>query len=134
MRAVKRLGTIKVGSIGDIDILVANVKTHTVFVIECKDIAFAKTPYEMGQQIGQLYDPDLTQKSAVSQALKKAEWIKANLGGALAKLEVVGRSSRWEVASLVVLDQHMMTARLANAPIPIIALPDLMDYIRTGRR
>ena len=52
-RRVKKAGRLRGadGPPGDIDVLAANRSRRRLFVIECKDLALARTPREMSQQL-----------------------------------------------------------------------------------
>lgn len=128
-RSVKHIGPLKLGDVGDIDVLAFDKASSTIYVLECKDISLAKTPYEMGQQISALHNDNPGEKSAVKQALRKAEWVRVNQQAIVERFGETVKGNAWNVKPFVVIDQRMLTPYLLKAPVPIVPLKDFIPSV-----
>lgn len=56
---VKKFGSLRLsdddGDLGDIDVLIVDRKRKLVSLVECKDLAQARTPFEMASEITNLF-------------------------------------------------------------------------------
>ena len=126
---VTRVGQQHVGGDGEIDAIVANTKKKIVFVLECKDLSLARTPYEMGQQITQLYNDDADRKSATSQVLTKAAWVSSRLRDVLNELGVAGPAKQWKIKPLIVTDERLFTSYFISPKVPIVPFEEIVSAI-----
>ena len=125
---VKKIGRKRIsdvtGDLGDIDVLIANVNKRTIMVVECKDLALARTPNEMSNEIMNLFQGSDSKKSIVEKHQKRIEWITANLN------DVVGwfgenSNLKWRVEGLIVVNQPLFSPYLQKSPITVISYPEL---------
>jgi hypothetical protein len=126
---VKKIGSLKMsdkqGDLGDIDVLVADNKRKRLMVVECKDLALARTSFEMASEITNLFEGTKSKKSIVQLHERKTAWIRKHLPEVLAWLGI--KSTRWRVEPLIVVDREMFTPHLKGTTIPIVAIETLKD-------
>lgn len=129
---VKRVGALRLqgpqGDLGDIDVLVADPKRRHLMPIECKDLALARTPYEMSSEITNLFRGTPVKKSIVDLHQRRVQWIREHLPDVLAWIGI-NDSRRWKLRPLIVVDQELFTPYLQSSPIPIMSIETLK---RTG--
>jgi len=129
-RRVKKAGPLRgtLGPPGDIDVLVVSRKKRTVFLVECKDLALARTPREMANEFDALFRGGGKRKSTVELHLARKRWAEGNLRALLGWIGV-GWSKKWKVEALLVLDHRPMTARLAASPIPVVSVAEIVEFV-----
>jgi hypothetical protein len=110
---------------GDIDILVADPERRRVIVIECKDLALARTPQEVHNELVELFVGDSNGKPVVQRHQERAEWVQQHLNLVLDWLGLEKRKGKWLVRPVVVVDQELLTPYLQRSPIPIISFVEL---------
>jgi len=113
------------GDLGDIDVLVADNQLKKLLVIECKDLALARTSFEMSCELTTLFIGSTQKKSIVETHQRKTRWVCKNLGQILSWLGV--DSGGWTVHPLIVVDREMFTPYLKRSPVPIVPLEKLKD-------
>ena len=73
--------------LGDLDVLVIEPAKHRVAVIECKNIALARTPQELAGQLESLTGTggtEHTQGAAMARHGRRLKWVRENLSAVLA--------------------------------------------------
>ncbi len=131
---VTKLGGHATGLVGEIDCLIADTKTKRLFVAECKDLLFAKTPYDMRKQLDTIENPDPSKKTAVKQATTKAAWVQEHLVAALEALNLSqSNASSWVVRPIVVLDDEMFVQLVHSFSVPIRSYENLRPFL-TGSK
>ncbi len=132
---VKRVGGKAVGAIGEIDAIVLDRQNRRAFVLECKDLLFAKTPYEMRQQLDEVQNSDPTRKTAVSQAATKAAWVEDCIPALLQDCKLDPSDAwRWKVQPVVVLDHDMFATLIQGFEIPVISYALLVEFVSGSKR
>jgi hypothetical protein len=114
---------------GEIDVLAVDVVNRQIHVLECKSLLFAKTPYEMRQQLDTVVNRDPNKKTAVSQVLKKAAWVSDNIEGVVQAFSLPhSDSGNWSVHPAVVVDHRIFVTLVESFEVQIIdheAMPSL---------
>jgi hypothetical protein len=110
--------------LGDIDVLVGDQSRKQVFVIECKSFSTARTPYEMSQEVKEMFVGEGEKKSIVSKHFARTRWIKAHIDTVLAflGLQPVGH---WKVIPLIIVDQLLVAPFLRKSPIKVLTAEDI---------
>lgn len=125
---VKKIGRKRIsdteGDLGDIDVLIANPKKKTIMVVECKDLAIARTPNEMSNEIMNLFQGSESKKSIVEKHTKRIEWIKTNLEDVMSWLNIQSKG-KWRVEGLIAVNQPLFTPYLKKSPIPVVSYEEL---------
>lgn len=119
-----RLITPEGDDLGDIDVLTVDARKKRVTAIECKDLAIARTPYEMGSEVKNLFRGHENHKPIVERHQRRVEWIRRHLDDVLMWLQV-SRSGKWKVEGLIVVDQVLFTPYVYKSPIPVLSLDEL---------
>lgn len=91
-KRLKKLAGVPIGSpgasLGDIDVLAADAAGRRLLVVECKDLAMARTPYEYGHELNSLFVSRGNRPSIVDQQRAIANWVEANTNLALQELGI----------------------------------------------
>jgi hypothetical protein len=120
---VKKFGSKKIADIagndlGDIDVFVASESRKELLLIECKDTAAARNPYEYSIEMQDLVsDP----KSTVLKHARRAQWVRDNLAVVAAAINIDCDSS-WSVTPAIVTSSELMSPLLAESKIPILSI------------
>jgi hypothetical protein len=128
----KKIGHLKLvaeqGDLGDIDVLVVSAAKKLVWVIECKSLAVGRTPFEMTNEITNLFRGKKGKASIIERHQKRVDWVSQNIGSVLAWLNL-DQSGTWSVEGRVVVDRELFTPYLTHSPMPVIALHELHKAI-----
>jgi hypothetical protein len=126
---VKKIGSLRLigdkGDLGDIDVIVADKKHACLFPIECKDLAQARTPYEMAGEIENLFRGRQGHKSIVELHKQRIDWLQKNLDTVLKWLGVTDKR-RWKIEPIIVVDSELITPFIHSSPIPILPIEQLI--------
>jgi hypothetical protein len=129
---VKKIGHLRLrgakGDLGDIDVLVADQRRKRLMPVECKDLALARTPYEMSGEILNLFRGTQGKKSIVELHQQRVQWVREHLSEVLDWLGI-SAGQRWKVEPLIVVDRDLFTPYLQSSPIPIVPLEELKRMI-----
>jgi hypothetical protein len=125
-RRVKKIGTGR-GSIqppGDIDVLVIDEERGRIYVLECKDLAFARTPFELAAELRALTESTPQRRSMIEKHQCRVVWLKTNLDAVLAWAKL-DPAKQWEVHSAVVVEEHAMSPKLQDVGEAVFSLDEL---------
>jgi hypothetical protein len=128
---VKKVGSSRLcdqrGDLGDIDVLVADKKRKRLLVVECKDLALARTSFEMSGELRNLFEGTEKKKSIVQLHERRMIWVQNHLREVLAWLGI--GTTNWTVESLIVVDREMLTPYLKNSTVQIVPIETLSDNL-----
>ena len=110
--------------LGDIDVLAINKKTKKLKIIECKDLALARTPYEMGNELKNIFEGSDNEKSIIKKHSRRCDWVKRNLGSVLKYLEL-DEKANWKIEPIIIVDQELFTPYLRKSPIKVLSFSEL---------
>jgi hypothetical protein len=112
--------------IGEIDVLAAHSRERRLFVIECKDLAMARTPHELALELDRLFIGVGGKASIVDRLATKTKWIKSHLLDIRRwmGLPMVGK---WGCAPLVVTDRALVTPQLRKSSTRIVSIKQLRE-------
>jgi hypothetical protein len=112
-------------NLGDIDVLAADEHQHTIWVIECKSLGVARTPWELWSEIREFERPD---DGIIAKHQRRAEWATRHVSDIVAWLGLpVGK---WAVRSMVVVESDLMILHLKSLPLQTVDLADLETALR----
>jgi hypothetical protein len=111
---------------GDIDVLVFNTLHRTIYVLECKNLAFARTPFELASELRALTESTPHHKSIIEKHQRRVHWVRENLAVILAWARLDG-AEPWAVRSAVVVDEPVMSPKLRGLGEPVFGFTDLSD-------
>ncbi|OAN36793.1 hypothetical protein [Mycolicibacterium iranicum] len=125
-RRVRRLGVhdlrnINGRDLGDIDLLAFHPSSRSLYVLEAKSLAVARTPREMANELSSLIEG---RTSAVERLRGRYEWVCAHLPDVLPTLGVGEGPVR--VRPLIIVDADLLTARF-NSRYRIVPFARLAD-------
>jgi hypothetical protein len=132
-RRVKKVGSLRItgdkGDLGDIDVLVADLVSRTLMVAECKDLAVARTPFEMAREMDNLFRGQGERPSIVERHQKRSDWVKNHVPQILEWLKLDSKQI-WQVEPVLIVDQELMSVYLQTSPIPVVSLEELRRALR----
>lgn len=118
---------IKVGGqrieLGDIDVLVAARSGRRLWLLECKDLTNAITPWTIKHQLEELFVDRPNEKSIQSKHEARVEWARGHVGPLL---QLVGENGAdWEVRGVIVTAVALVAPLLAAARMPVVAWDEI---------
>ena len=118
----RKLGKLKLfaggKNLGDIDVLAAVPSARVVLVVECKDLALARTPAEIKNQLESLVEGSLGKPSTVQQHSARAKWIESNLEEVLMHCFGIKKKGKWRVKPVLVSDSELYAPYISKIPFP----------------
>ena len=108
--------------------LVADLKDACLKLIECKDLALARTPFEMAGEIENLFRGREGRKSIIELHQQRVAWVRNNLQSVLDWIGISDRR-RWKIEPLIVVDQELFTPYLQTSSIQILSIEQLMRNV-----
>ena len=120
---IKKIGSIRLVEngmdLGDIDVMAISDSLKRLLLIECKDFAVARTPYEISSELKKLFK-DEEANSAMSRHMKRADWVRAHLKSVL---EHYGADSRgaWRIEPIIVINEEMLSPHLYRTSMPVVS-------------
>lgn len=114
---------------GDIDVFICNKANHTVYVLECKNLAFARTPFELASEIRALTESTPQHRSMIEKHQRRVQWVRENLEAILVWVGANDSGDLWRVRSAVVVDEPVMSPRLKDLGEPVFSISDLSDSL-----
>ncbi len=131
-RRIKKLGKKyirgKQGDLGDIDVLVIDKNNHRVFVVECKDLAMARTPYELKGELASIFRGTSGEKSTIEKHRLRTKWVQDNLTSILGELGIA-LNGNWKIEPILIVDEAMYSSHIYRSPIKVISYRQLTEEI-----
>jgi hypothetical protein len=142
---VMRIGKLRLArpngdAIGDIDVLVTDPARKVLLAVEVKDFEFARTPFELSNEIEKLLDGP---HSAAHHHEERLRFLRTNLQRVAAELNLPGEASEWQVLGLIVTSNDLMAAHFPKVEalgknLSIVSFEDLVarpaDQLTARRR
>jgi hypothetical protein len=128
---VKKIGRLRIErrpseDLGDIDVLVADRARRRLRAVEAKDLAIARTPAELANELAETFQSSRDHQAAVDRHVERVGWLREHLGDVLAWLGLRDEDpALWTVEGLVVLDIELMSPYLTDPPFPVVTYRDL---------
>ncbi|WHY77807.1 hypothetical protein QNH20_01095 [Neobacillus sp. WH10] len=122
------------GDLGDIDVLVINPRTKSIFLLECKDLSIARNPYEIHHELNNLFVGTAKKPSIVQKHSKRTMWIKENIDLVLANFSL-STKGKWIVKPLIVIDEEMISPYLYKEKegMRVISINKLKEELDSGK-
>lgn len=114
------------GDVGDIDVLVADMHRRIIRVIECKDLAIARAPYEWKRELDDLFRGTKRKRSIIEKHGLRTQWVQDNLNSVLEELSIV-REGHWKVEPLLVVNEEIFSPHLYPSPIKVVPFRKLSE-------
>lgn len=121
--------------LGDIDVLAVDPQTRTLWAIEVKDLAYARTPAELANELENIFQTKGKKRASVDKHQERVAWLRENL---ILTLEWLGVSppvarKRWKVEPLLVVDHELQSPYIAQSSVPVTPYRDLEIWHRRKR-
>lgn len=112
--------------IGDVDVLVIDATSKSIYSLECKSMAPSRNIKEMIEEVSKLYGSNST-KGWIEKHVERDSWLKSNLDllGAKYNLDL----SDYTVRSFFITQEDMLTPYLTTRPaaLPFVSLYTLKE-------
>jgi len=127
-RRLKKIGRGKTAILppGDIDVLVIDVSRTSIYVLECKNLAFARTPFELAAELRALTESTEHSRSLIAKHQRRVVWLKEHLDRVI-EWANLDPSKTWLVHSAVVVDEHAVSPKLQDVGEPVFSIEDLRE-------
>jgi hypothetical protein len=128
---VKKIGRVRIErrpgeDLGDIDVLVADPAERRLRAVEAKDLAVARTPAELDNELAATFQSRPDRQAANDRHVERVDWLRDHLGDVLAWLGLGDEDpTLWTVDGLVVLDIELMSPHLTDPPFPVVTYREL---------
>lgn len=116
------------GDLGDIDVLVADTHHRIIRVIECKDLAIARTPHEWKRELDDLFRGTKRKRSIVEKHGLRTQWVQENLTSVFEELSIGGKG-HWKVEPLLVVNEEIFSPHLYLSPIEVVPFRELKENL-----
>lgn len=122
-----RFGSLRMPrELGDIDVFVLERTTRRIAIVECKDLALARTPRELANQLQELTGAaDEESGSAVARHARRVEWIRGNLPSILLHFGIQHVVEAWELRGMFVVDEPLFATHLRDIGMEVRSLEAL---------
>lgn len=113
---------------GDIDVVVAFPLRHALRLEECKDLALARMPHEIRNELEAMFVGRAGKPSTVTRHGRRVDWARAHRAEILAWLGIdcPGRlARRWSVEGRIVTDEPLLTPFMAASAMPVVSFAQL---------
>ena len=130
-KRVKKVG--KLRPPGDIDVLVANQETCTIWIVECKDIKAGRSPHELKTEVFNLFEGTRSKKSSVEKQVQRVKWA-TNHSTQIAQFLNCNPSIKWKVQGVIITDSELFTPYLRKCPVKIVPYAELDTMLKTMGR
>jgi hypothetical protein len=129
---VKKLGPLRLivngQDLGDIDVLGIDERRRTLWLIECKNLALARTPWELHSDVEGFEEPG---KGMIAKHRRRSDWVEANLAAVVAELDL--DPGRWRVAPIIVVRADLLAIYLRPMSMHVLHAKDMASHV-TGQR
>ena len=120
----KRIARANNQTLGDLDVVAADVGARILYVDECKDLEGARTPAELHNEIASTFASGRTPKSAADKHEERVSWVKSNTDAVLTELGLE-LGGAWEVRGRIVTDIEVLSPYVMKCSLPVLTLHTL---------
>lgn len=118
--------------LGDIDVMVLDHQKRVVWLLECKDLASARTPAELSLEMDNVIR-NAKGKSIIEKHGRRFTWFKTHKEQVLG-VRGIQDAKRWKVRAVIVVDTDLMTSSFVRSPMPIVPASKLGALVGSGRK
>lgn len=126
----RRLLSADGADLGDIDAIALDPASKTIIVAEAKDFELARTPAEVANEAEALLTGD---KSAAFKHSRRVDWVRSNLTLVLRHFGAEANAAGWRVLPVIVTSRNLLSPRVMQTQIPVVALADLPSWVGQPR-
>jgi hypothetical protein len=113
--------------LGDVDVLVADHRTRTLWVVECKDLRGALTPGEVVDEMSEHFGE--TETASVARVESRRAWVDQRRAAALRELGITEVADRWRTNAAIVTADRVMAPLIRDLPLAVVAQSELPAWI-----
>ena len=113
--------------LGDIDVLCAIPSARILMCVECKRLAFARTPSEIQHQMEALIIESSVDPSTVQKHLRRTAWIENHIDDVLKECFGIFRKGGWQVKPVLISDSELFAPHLREIPFGVWSLQTVED-------
>jgi hypothetical protein len=113
--------------LGDIDVLAADPSSSTLWAIEAKNLAIARTPPEWANEIEKILKSASGNSSAAEKHQSRCDWLMAHADETLKWLGLGDIASPWRVRSLIVTQADLFSPQVAQGTVPVISFRRMQE-------
>jgi len=103
--------------IGDIDILAIDSRNSIIYIIECKDMNFSRTPREIATELEEFTDPE--HNNYLNKHQKRVDWINQNISVVIQYYSIPEK--RYQIAPLIITSEEIPAPFFENVKIPFLS-------------
>jgi hypothetical protein len=135
-KEVKSIGSLRLERdsgqpLGDIDVLVADPISRRLWSIEVKNLAVARTPAELHNEIAEILKSSDGPKAATEIHTERTRWLQQHLRQALLWMGIdTVEGGRWSVHPLMVTQRDLFSAQVVRTRIPVLAYRHLVTILQ----
>jgi hypothetical protein len=112
--------------LGDIDVLVADPTSKRMFAVETKDLAVARTPAELHNELEAVFEARGVRSASVDKHLERVAWLRTHLPAVLTELRLSAENATtWSLEPLVVVNLESLAPYLATQRIRVVSFEEL---------
>lgn len=132
---VKKIGHLRIErrrgeDLGDIDVLVADPAALRLRAVEAKDLAIARTPAELANELAETFESSGDKQAAIDRHAERVEWLRKHLAEVLTWIGLGDEDpALWSVEGLMVLDIELMSPYLIDPPLSVITYRELRERL-----
>lgn len=127
---VRKVGKSKIlengKDLGDIDVLAVIPNPRLILPIECKDLALARTPAEITNQLQDLVVGSSSHLSTAQKHLARAKWVEDNIEKVLMDCFGIKKKGKWRVQPMLISDSELYATYVGKIPFPVCSIERLM--------
>jgi hypothetical protein len=131
-RRVTKLGRLTIaderGPLGDIDVLAIDQSAMVIWAVECKSLAPSRIPAEVANELRDLYG-ERGRPGHIGKHTRLVQWLDEHRGQVI---EELGLEGDWRIEGLFVVDDDLYGPYFREAPVPVIPLRRLHEFVRSG--
>jgi hypothetical protein len=120
-KRVAKIGHLRTGNLGDIDVLCADPNNSTLWVIECKSLAQARTAYETASELQALTVGTRSKKSIIEKHKHRTEWVRRHRNDVFTWLGVKNWAA-WKVRPVIVVDAIPLSPWLRKLSMAVMTI------------
>ena len=117
---------------GDIDVLAADKKRKVLYVVECKDLALARTPADLSNELLNLFVGQGGRKSTMAKYEARVEWVMRNKGQ-VTKWLGCERNMNWQIVPWIVVSDDLFTPYLRKSKMSVLSFRQLKGIFEEAR-
>lgn len=125
-RNVRKLGSQRIGApedLGDVDVLFAAHDSHTIWAVECKALASARTPHELASELMDLIGLP-GKRGLVEKHQRRLAWLADHLDELSSELKLTGTG--WQLQGAFIVDADLLGPYLRPTPVPVWTVSKLL--------